>query len=122
MAIQKIYASQPLRPSFSAKTTIIAPKNMLSKKDRDFLSKVGEKIGKDTDTIQIKVGTLQDSKVDPGVKSYTVSAIYDSTSTNGRYSKKVDSSFLYSFNNQIVEKNRPKIVIKRFLDSIKEPV
>ena len=53
--------------SFKAQTKISASETMLSKEDREYFEKLGSKVGTDSDTIEIAIGDLTPSKMNPSV-------------------------------------------------------
>ncbi len=60
--------------SFKAQTKITAPETLLSKKDREYFEKLGSKVGTDADTIEIAIGDLTQSKINPSVTVYNYSS------------------------------------------------
>ena len=72
--------------SFKAQTKITAPETLLSKKDREYFEKLGSKVGTDADTIEIAIGDLAPSKVNPSVTVYNYSS---KTQIGNKFSQKV---------------------------------
>lgn len=60
--------------SFKAQTKISASETMLSKEDREYFEKLGSKVGTDSDTIEIAIGDLTPSKMNPSVLIYNYSS------------------------------------------------
>ncbi|MBR6098186.1 hypothetical protein IKP85_00400 [bacterium] len=63
-------------PEFTAKTTVIAPENLVSKQEVKSLVKLGSQIGEKTDSIKISISGLLPSKRNPKIKGYDVKATF----------------------------------------------
>jgi hypothetical protein len=62
--------SKIISPAFCAKTTITAPKSLLSDEDAAYLKDLGSKIGTDKDSISITLSELQSGSMAPNIQSY----------------------------------------------------
>ena len=112
MNISKVNLAAPL--AFGAKTTIVAPENMLSKDSKSYLESLGNKIGKPTDTIKFTIGDLQENKISPNSKAYMLTNFYKLSNLVEQHSRPVP----YIKNGEIIEKNSPKNYIEKLLKNL----
>lgn len=112
MNISKINISTSA--AFGAKTTIVAPENMLSKDSKAYLESLGDKIGNAADTIKFTVGDMQENKIHPNSKSYKLTNFYKLSNLVEQHSRPVP----YIKNGEIIEKNSPKNYIEKLLENL----
>ncbi len=118
MNISKISMVQPL--SFEARTKITAPDKLLTKDDKSYFKKLGEKLGTSDDSIQISVGKLHHCEINPAVEGYNMEteiSMQDRTYTYNSYS----SEFIpFVKNGTPIEGNSPKEKIQKTFNEIIE--
>ncbi len=108
MSVQRVsIAASPLKINFKAKTKILAPEELLSKKDKEFFEKLGSKIGTDNDIIEISISNLHCAESNPDVKAYTVSKMYMIQKNNSISTIKNRREIPYIKSGEIEEKNSP---------------
>ena len=116
MNVSKVSMMSPM--VFKAQTTIKAPESLLSKEDRDYFESVGSEIGKPTDTINITISDLHDTKRNPNVKTYTATKEYHFEQPTRLNSIKSNIEVPYIKNGEVVEKNSPKNYIANALKKL----
>jgi len=104
--------------AFGAKTTIKDDNNMLSKKDRADLIRIGSNIGTDKDTIEITLGDLQPNQIVRDVEGYDY-VINSEFRTPSMWVKKSEELTVpFYVKGEFLQMNTPKNFLVRTLEKI----
>ena len=119
MSINKVN-SNTFSPSFTARTRISAPPSLLTRTDRNAIIARGRDIGTNSDYININVTEIPQNPKTPEARVYNLSFVSGFSKYGQFHKQSINRTMLYSYNDIIVAKNRPKYIINQHLDELKK--
>lgn len=105
-------------PQFKAKTTINAPEELLSKKDKKELIKYGQQIGTDKDIIEISISSLKPNYFNKNILGYDLTKKVELNSPKKLIMEETEITLPLVIEGKPLQLTSPQSYISKMLNSL----